>query len=97
MSECEKLLSEVETATSNTERSYTMESPFVKAGMWLAPMVIGVLLWGGSISQTVAALATDVKQHAGEIVTLSKVYERTDERLKGMERTLDRIEKTVSK
>lgn len=91
------MLSEVETATSNTEHSYTMDSPFVKAGMWLAPMVIGVLLWGGSISQTVAALVSDVKQHTGEIVTLSKVFERTDERLKGMERTLDRIEKTVSK
>lgn len=74
-----------------------MDNPFVKAGMWLAPMVIGVLLWGGSISQTVAALASDVKQHTGEIFTLSKVYERTDERLKGIERTLERIEKTVTK
>lgn len=74
-----------------------MENPYVKAGMWLAPMVIGVLLWGGSINQTVAALSSDVKQHAGEIVGLSKLFERNDERLKGIERSLDRIEKIVSK
>jgi hypothetical protein len=60
-------------------------------------MVIGVLLWGGSINQTVAALSADAKQHTGEIFGLSKLFERNDERLKGIERSLDRIEKIVSK
>lgn len=76
---------------------HVMDNPYVKAGMWLAPMVIGVLLWGGSITQTVAALSSDVKQHTGEIFGLSKLFERNDERLKGIERSLDRIEKIVSK